>query len=183
MNARNRAARTRRLPATIASALLVTATLTGGATAAGAHEGKQAGRFCVVEVGKSVDGGFSPVKSQTCSDDPASSVFRAAAAPDVLLMEWFWNAYNNPPKITRIIVSASDGPCDSSGYRLRPNLIWDNEISGFNAYSQCHRVTLYDGYSSNGDSAYWFDGTHDGPKVGYVGAHMNDRTSSIWIRY
>ncbi|MEV4888494.1 hypothetical protein AB0K48_03760 [Nonomuraea sp. NPDC055795] len=175
----NAAARARRLLAVIASALLITGLTTGAATAAGAHDGK----FCVVEVGKSVDGGFSPVKSETCSDDPASPAFTAAAAPDVLLMEWFWNAYNNPPDITRIIVSAEDGPCDSSGYRLRPNLIWDNEISGFYTYSNCRSVTIHDGYNLNGDGQYWFDGTGDGPNVGYVGDRMNDRTSSLWIRY
>ncbi|MBB5076370.1 hypothetical protein [Nonomuraea endophytica] len=141
------------------------------------------GKFCVVEVGKSVGGRFSPVKSQTCGDDPTSSAFTAAAAPDVLLMEWFWNAHNNPPEITRIIVSAEEGPCDSSGYRLRPNLIWDNEISGFYTYSDCREVTIYDGYRLNGDSQYWYDGVGNGPNVGYVGDRMNDRTSSLWIRY
>lgn len=80
-------------------------------------------------------------------------------------------------------MSDADGRCDSSGYRLRPNLIWDNEISGFNAFSHCRKVTLYDGYDRDGDSAYFYNATSDGPKVGYVGAHMNDRTSSLWIRY
>ncbi|MGW6008417.1 hypothetical protein [Streptomyces sp. NPDC055210] len=183
MNARKGAVRARRPVAMIASALLITGISTGAATAAGAPEGKRDGKFCVVEVGKSVDGGFSPVKSQTCSNDPNSSAFTAAAAPDVLLMEWFWNAYNSPPNLTRIIVSTEEGPCDSSGYRLKPNLIWDNEISGFYTYSNCHRVTIYDGYNRDGDSQYWYDGTGDGPNVGYVGARMNDRTSSLWIRY
>ncbi|MFI6298956.1 hypothetical protein ACIBEJ_45720 [Nonomuraea sp. NPDC050790] len=180
MNARNSAAWARRPLAVIASALLVTGISTSAATAA---EPREDGKFCVVEVGKSVDGGFSPVKSETCSDSPNSAAFRAAGAPDVLLMEWFWNAYNNPPDITRIIVSAEEGPCDSSGYRLRPNLIWDNEISGFYTYSNCRSVTIYDGYRQNGDSSYWFDGRGDGPNVGYVGDYMNDRTSSLWIRY
>jgi hypothetical protein len=183
MNVRDGATRARRPLAMIVSALLVTGISTGAATAAGTHEGEPGGRFCVVEVGKSVDGGFSPVKSETCSDDPTSSAFRAAGPPDVLLMEWFWNANNNPRNLTRIIASAEDGPCDSSGYRLRPNLIWDNEISGFYAYSNCHAVTIYDGYNRDGDSQYWYDGTGDGPNVGYVGARMNDRTSSLWIRY
>jgi hypothetical protein len=180
MKARSATTWARRPLAALAAALLVTAASAGAAAADRAPT--SGGEFCVVEVGKSVDGGFSPVKSQSCSDDPASPAFKAAGAPDVLLMEWFWNAYNSPPKLTRIIVSAADGPCDSSGYRLRPNIIWDNAISGFYTYSNCHRVTVYDGYSSDGDSAYWFDGTGDGPNVGYVGAHMNDRTSSLWIR-
>jgi hypothetical protein len=164
----------------IAAALLLAGTSTGAATATDAHPGTPAGKFCVVEVGKSVDGGFSPVKSQTCSNDPNSSAFQAAATSKVLLMEWFWNAYNSPSNLTRII--ADDGECDSSGYRLRPNLIWDNEISGFNTYSHCHSVTIYDGYSWNGDSKYWYSAVSDGPDVGYVGAFMNDRTSSLWIR-
>lgn len=181
MNARNGAARARRPLAMIASALLITGISTGAATAAGVHEGEPDGKFCVVEVGQSVDGGFSPVKSETCSDDPTSSAFTAAAAPDVLLMEWFWNAYNSPGNVTRIIASAEDGPCNSSGYRLRPNLIWDNEISGFYTYSNCRQVTIYDGYDRDGDSQYWYD-PGDGPNVPYVGAWMNDRTSSLWIR-
>ncbi|MFG2026222.1 hypothetical protein [Streptomyces sp. NPDC048825] len=183
MNARKGAARARRPLAMIASVLLITGASTGAATAAGAHEdGKRDGKYCVVEVGKSVDGGFSPVKSKTCSDDPTSSAFMAADRPDVLLMEWFWNAYNSPGDVTRIVVSAEDGPCDSSGYRLRPNLIWDNEISGFYTYSNCREVTIYDGYNRDGDSQYWYDGTGDGPNVPYVGDWMNDRTSSLWIR-
>ncbi|MEU9337987.1 hypothetical protein AB0D49_33315 [Streptomyces sp. NPDC048290] len=179
MIARPIAARVHRLLAVMAPALLIAGMSTGAATAAGAPEGEPGAKYCVIEVGRSVGGGMSPVKSQTCSDDPDSRAFTAAA--DVLLMEWFWNAYNNPSNLTRVI--GSDGPCDASGYRLKPNLIWDNEISGFNTYSGCHQVTLYDGYSWDGDSSYWYDGTHDGPDAGYVGAHMNDRTSSLWIRY
>ncbi|MFI2485648.1 hypothetical protein ACH47X_02005 [Promicromonospora kroppenstedtii] len=164
-----------------ASALLVLSISTSTAAAAAAQEpGK--GRFCVVEIEKAADGGNSPVKSQTCSDDPTSAAFVAADRPDVLLMEWFWNAYNSPPHITRIIVSGEDGPCDSSGYRLGTNIIWDNEISGFYTYGQCHEVTAYDGYSQDGDSAYWFSSVSDGPDVDYVGAFMNDRISSFWIR-
>ena len=175
--------RARRSVAMVASVLVVVGISTSAAAAAGAHEPPGwDGRFCVVEVGKSVDGGFSPVKSETCSDDPTSAAFTAADRPDVLLMEWFWNAYNSPPNITRIIVSGEDGPCDSSGYRIRPNIIWDNEISGFYTYGQCHSVTAYDGYSSDGDSAYWYNATSDGPDVDYVGAFMNDRISSFWIR-
>ncbi|MFF0341608.1 hypothetical protein [Kribbella sp. NPDC004875] len=179
MNARNGLVRARRSVALVAAALIVTGTSAGAATAADSQGGKSA-KYCVVTVGKSVDGGYSPVKSESCSDDPNASAFKAAAAPDVLLMEWFWNAYNSPPKLTRII--SDEGECDSSGYRLRPNLIWDNEISGFYTYSHCHKVTLYDGYSSNGDSAYWYSAVSDGPDVDWVGPYMNDRTSSIWIR-
>lgn len=182
MDARKGAERARRPMAMIASVLLITGVSTGAAAADDAHDGKRDGKYCVVEVGKSVGGGFSPVKSQTCSNDPNSSAFRAAAAPKILLMEWFWNAHNNPGDVTRIVVSDADQRCDSSGYRLRPNLIWDNEISGFYTYSYCREVTIYDGYDRDGDSKYWYDGTGDGPNVPYVGDWMNDRTSSLWIR-
>ncbi|WP_433159468.1 hypothetical protein [Kribbella sp. CA-247076] len=182
MNARNGATRVRRPLAMLAAALFITGISTGAATAAVEHEAKPDGRFCVVEIGKAVDGGLSPVKSQTCSNDPDSSAFKAAGAPDVLLMGWFWNAYNSPPDITRIIVSAEDGPCDASGYRIRPSWLWNNEISGFYTYSNCHEVTIFDGSNWDGDYQYWLDDKGDGPNVGYVGARMNDRTSSLWIR-
>jgi hypothetical protein len=125
-------------------------------------------------------------RSTTCSDNPNSRSLKAAAARTVLLMEWFDNANNRPPSLTRIHGDAGD--CDRAGYRIRiqwPDSanLWNNRISGFNAYSWCNVVTGYD-LIYTGDRQTW-NGTQNlcgCVLVGWVGRRMNDRISSFWIR-
>ena len=105
-------------------------------------------------------------------------------ADDTLLMEWFENADNSPPSLTRIVADA--GPCDLDGYRLRTDggwINWDNMISGFNAYNDCEVATGYDLRNLSGDRDTW---SQNDPcsclLVPWLGSFMNDRIESFWIR-
>ncbi|KUH37985.1 MULTISPECIES: hypothetical protein [Streptomyces] len=151
------------------------------ATADGRAVPPPADRYCVMVVDKAPDGGMSPVRSTTCSADPASKSLTRAAANTVLLMEWFEHANNKPSSLTRVHGEAGD--CDGDGYRLRATGFWANRISGFNAYSKCNVATGYDLVNLSGDRETWrMDKPCKCLLQGWVGAYMNDRVESFWIR-
>ncbi|MBR7835019.1 hypothetical protein KDL01_17220 [Actinospica durhamensis] len=137
---------------------------------------------CDMVVGKAPAGQPSPVVSKTCYRTTDASA-RKLAADEVLLMEWYRNANNEPPDITRVY--ADDGPCDSSGYRITVDADWQNSISGFDTFDEyCDQVTGYANTDETGDSQYW-DGRSNPCQcvvVGYVGDRMNDRINSwrVW---
>lgn len=173
----------------VASALAVTAVAALTAVApAGADTGKnpaRGGRYCAIEVDKAPEGEFSPIRSQTCSDDPNAAALTRIAASETLLMEWFWNAWNDPPYLTRVY--GSYGGCDRSGYKIRPNVHWYNEISGFDSWNGCNVVTAYDHYNFTGDQQTWARGyvceCIPSRDTGWIGPYMNDRIESFWIRH
>ncbi|WP_228979934.1 hypothetical protein [Streptomyces sp. DH12] len=169
--------------AALAVAVAAAVALPGGsaAAAAGSAAPPPADRYSVTVVGKAPDGGMSPVRSTTCSDDPRSRTLARAAAGTVLLMEWFEHAHNKPSSLTRVHGEAGD--CDGDGYRLRATGFWANRISGFNAYSKCNVATGYDLVNLSGDRQTWrMDKPCKCLLQGWVGSYMNDRIESFWIR-
>jgi hypothetical protein len=164
-----------------ATAVFAGVIVTAPTPAAAGEEPRKADEYCVVVLGKSENGGMSPVRSHTCSKDPADKSLTKAAAGEVLLMEWFWNANNNPPKLTRI--HGDSGPCDSAGYKINVLYGWTNQISGFNTFSNCNVATGYDDYFANGERQTWSNYSGCGCLLqGWVGSYMNDRINSFWIR-
>ncbi|POM24264.1 hypothetical protein BTM25_28920 [Actinomadura rubteroloni] len=157
----------------------------GAGTATAATANDQSGRYCVMVVGKAAPGKASPVLSHKCADDMATATRRAgmteSAASDTLLMEWFWNANNNPPKLTRVL--GKYGPCDAQGYVINVYDDWTNQISGFNSYNDCNHVAGYDLSLQQGDYDIWEQHNPCGCTLqGWVGSFMNDRIESFRIR-
>ncbi|REE99389.1 hypothetical protein [Thermomonospora umbrina] len=174
------------MPTKKAAALLlaVLAVFAGMGTAATA-ETASAGRYCVMVVDKAADGKTSPVRSRACADDMSTATRRAGvvegAAASTLLMEWFWNANNNPPKLVRIY--GNYGPCDSAGYRINIYDDWANQISGFNSLNECNDVTGYDLSLLQGDHERWIQHNPCACTLqGWIGPFMNDRIESFHIR-
>ena len=127
-----------------------------------------AGRYCDIVVEKvAPESAASRVTSKVCGDAPA-----IGARKDVLLMEWFEHANNNPPSLTRIHGGAD---CDASGYRIPISGFWDNRVSGFITYSLCDFIIAYDGLYE-GDAQQYTD-----RRQPFVGSKMNDRISSFRI--
>jgi hypothetical protein len=149
--------------------------------AAGAATSASGQPACAIVIGKAAPGKMSPVRDRICGTKASVS---KATKSETLLMEWFENADNSPPSLTRI--TGTSGPCDRDGYRLRTDggwINWDNEISGFNAYNDCEVATGYDLRNLSGDRQTW---SENDPcsclLVPWVGGFMNDRIESFWIR-
>ncbi|GGU65405.1 hypothetical protein [Streptomyces lavendofoliae] len=168
--------------ALVVAATAVMAVPEGNAVAAGGGApDAPAEQYCVIVVGKAVKGELSPVRSKTCGSSPVSKSLVKASANTVLLMEWFEHANNSPSSLTRVHGEAGD--CDADGYRLRATGFWANRISGFNAYSKCNVATGYDLVNLSGDRQTWrMDKPCKCLLQGWVGAYMNDRIESFWIR-
>ncbi|RZS43046.1 hypothetical protein EV193_10222 [Herbihabitans rhizosphaerae] len=140
------------------------------------------GAYCVVVVGKAPADQTSPILSRTCSDDMSVATRQAGIAGETLLMEWFWNANNNPPKLTRI--HGNYGGCDAVGYRINIYDDWANNVSGFNSLNGCNVVTGYDLALAQGDNQTWSAYKACNCLLqGWVGSKMNDRIESFRIRH
>ncbi|MEV0597021.1 hypothetical protein [Nonomuraea cavernae] len=177
--------RTRQLLSMLAAAVLLLSALAAPAQSA-SSPGVVASpaQHCVIVLGKAPPGQPSPVRSSSCADDYATAQREAGAASSVLLMEWFWNANNQPPKLTRVL--GDYGYCDSAGYRIIVKDDWANNISGFNSYSNCNVVTGFNWPSTvdwSGDEQTWSLQAPCGCVLqGWVGSFMNDRIEAFWIR-
>ncbi|MCK2215349.1 hypothetical protein MF672_016365 [Actinomadura sp. ATCC 31491] len=176
----------RRVLTAMAAALLALAGLAPAQAVASASEAAsaQAPSYCVIVVGKAPPGEPSPIRSRACGNDYATVQRQAGAQQTVLLMEWFWNANNQPPLLTRI--HGDYGDCDSAGYRIIVKDDWANNISGFNAESHCNVVTGFNWPSTvdwSGDEQTWANYSVCAClSQGWVGSFMNDRIEAFWIR-
>ncbi|MGW4640637.1 hypothetical protein ACWEN6_19030 [Sphaerisporangium sp. NPDC004334] len=177
--------RTRKFLRTLGTALLLVVASAAPAVASAPGEAASPVRHCVVVVGKAPPGQVSPVRSSSCAADEATARRQAGASDSsVLLMEWFWNANNQPPDLTRVL--GDYGECDSAGYRIIVKDDWANNISGFNSYSHCNVVTGFNWPSTldwSGDEQTWSLHAPCGCVLqGWVGSFMNDRIEAFWIR-
>lgn len=139
------------------------------------------GTDCVIILGRAAPGQVASIRSQACQREDNFPAVATAAQRKVLLMEWFENANNRPPSLTRVY--GEDGQCDGDGYRIRVHGGWDGIISGFNSYNNCNIATGYDTYNISGDRQTWeLHKPCNCLLVDWVGDYMNDRISSFWIR-
>ncbi|MGO1050636.1 hypothetical protein [Crossiella sp. CA198] len=115
------------------------------------------GAYCAMLVGKAPEGGVSPVRAQACSDvsiEEAKTRLVAryatvagvgapvAAAVETRIMVWYENiGYNSeahggyPGRMTYIY--GDKGGCDNSGYRVKPNSWWQQNMSSIIGDNDC----------------------------------------------
>lgn len=141
-------------------------------------------QFCVVVLGEAVSAKQdSPVLYQNCATSAAVASSRLAAArvpkagggtvtpqSSDLLMTW-WADINLGGNHTQIYGSA--GPCDSAGYRVKPNDYWQTHISSISGAGQCNEVELTTRSLTYADDF--------GLPIRYIGSTLNDNVGLVKV--
>jgi len=152
----------------------------GTAHAAAPVEAPADGRYCVVVIDKLKPGeADSKVLAKKCAATPAARAALAAPLEGTLLMTWYVDAYYGGGNTE---IRSYGGPCDREGYGISDvndgwgPWGWNDTISSFKTWNNCHDVTAYENINYGG-SAWGYNGNVD-----YVGDWANDKISSFLIR-
>ncbi|WP_157420316.1 hypothetical protein [Actinomadura kijaniata] len=175
----------RNLRARLGATLAVTAVAVapGLATVDAAHAETKADRYCAVLVGKATGGKPSPVLARACDGTSAANARakmlqaskdgpQATALAATLLMTWYANTDYRVPATS---VYGSAGPCDSAGYRLRPDSYWSRNLSSARGSGSCNTARF-------ANIAGTYSRTFALP-VPYLGSALNDNVGTIWVYY
>ncbi len=165
--------------------LLLAAAPTGAAAATADTSAAAATKHCVVLVGKApADGGASPELYRYCSNKSAADARAHLKSSDALsksggrsiqataLMEWYSDHNYGGNQTT---VYGDYGPCDGSGYSLRPDSYWSANLTSARGYGTC-TVAVFHNRALN----YAATGRLPVPNVG--GA-LNDNVGLIQVYY
>jgi len=158
------------------------------AAAARAEAVRPAGKYCAVILSKDTTvAGTSKVAGKACSNASAAhalalaegriaaerlaagvSASSALAASSTRALT-FWEHANYRGNRSDIYVRS--GPCDGSGYTIRPNLYWGTHLSSLQGWNFCNTAYLI-AYGDNYGRAFALP-------LASVGNYYNDRVGTI----